>query len=73
MAYGRTKRVNCCYQCQKRTIGCHATCPEFAEETEARRAENKAKKSFLNPAGSRYFKKPEKLAASAIQSKKRYR
>lgn len=73
MLYGRSKRISCCYQCIKREAFCHATCPDHAKETEERKAEARAKKMFLHPVNSGYFKKPEKVSSSATHSKKKYR
>ncbi len=73
MSYGRSKKQSCCYQCPKRTVWCHATCPDYAEEQEQRIMENIEKKKFLCPASSTYFKNPKAVSKSAKQSKKRYR
>lgn len=73
MLYGRSKKVSCCYKCTKRVVGCHAKCKDYIDETEERLAEKIARKKFLYPAGASYFKSPEKTAASASQSKKKYR
>ena len=74
MAYGHGgKQKSCCYQCTKRVIGCHATCPEHIEETQKNRAEKRAKKEYLYPVNNGYFRKPEYVSSKARQSKKRYR
>lgn len=73
MSYGHSKKKNCCYQCQKRTVGCHAKCPDYAAETEQRMLENIEKKKFLHPVTASYFKNPNMLSTSAKYSKKRYR
>lgn len=74
MSYGHTKNPSCCYQCDKRVMGCHASCENFKKEKEERIAEDKKKKEFLYPSGSRYFKNPNKITClCARQSKRRYR
>lgn len=73
MAYGHDGKPSCCYQCTKRVVGCHAICPEHIKETQMKRAEKLAKKKFLHPVCSGYFRKPEYVSSKARQSKKRYR
>jgi hypothetical protein len=64
---------NCCYQCQKRTMGCHSTCKERADWLEEHLAESRQKKQYLHPAHSHYFKEHSKISRNALHSKKRYR
>lgn len=73
LGYGGTKKKSCCYKCQKRVVGCHASCPDYIKETEERAAEKRARIQFLYPTTANYFKRPEMVSTSASQSKKRYR
>lgn len=38
--------TNCCCGCQKRVVGCHATCPEYAEYRAKKDAELKARREY---------------------------
>ena len=38
-AWGNNRSFYKCKGCQERTIGCHATCKEYIEETEVRQEE----------------------------------
>ena len=48
-------RVKCCYECTKRTVGCHSTCEEYKAAKEAIAKENelikKRKDEYYGPHG----------------------
>lgn len=39
-----------CYQCERRTVGCHATCDDYKEFAGSKRQENERRKAYLKDA-----------------------
>ena len=39
----------CCYQCERRQLGCHSTCKEYAEAKQKFNEDKKAYQASLSP------------------------